>query len=39
MHEMLLPYAKSYLSNGKDINVSEGVLYGFGKYFPEDEYV
>lgn len=39
MHEMLLLYAKCYLSSGKEINVYEGVLYGFGKYLPEDEYV
>lgn len=38
MHEMLLLYAKGYLSSGKEINVYEGVLYGFGKYLLEDEY-
>lgn len=36
---MLLPYARGYLSNGKETNVYEGTLYGFGKYVLDDEYV
>lgn len=36
---MLLSYARGYLSNERQTSVYEGVLYGFGKYLPEDECV
>jgi len=36
---MLLPYARGYLSNGKEIHVYEGMFHGFGKNLLEDEYV
>lgn len=36
---MLLPYAGGYLSNGKEANVYDGMLYGLVKYLPEEEYV
>lgn len=36
---MLLPYARGYLSDGKETSVYEGMLHGFRKYLLGDEYM